>query len=161
MMIDTERDAEWVVSQLASRGYLVRCGWGMRQHIRVSTGLMHEAVGFVEALKDVLGLRFRYGRKSVGEQPKNFGLNSVYPNPFNSECKIKMTTLYNENVSLTIYDTLGRKVRSLVHHPLRSGVHHISWDGKDAHGKSVASGVYIINLIQGEFAESSKVTVIR
>ena len=161
MMIDTDTDAESVVAQLASRGYLVRCYSGMRQHIRISTGLMHEVVGFVEALKDVLDLRFHYGRKSAGEHPKNFGLNSVYPNPFNSGCKIRITTLLDERVSLTVYDTLGRKVRSLVHHPLRSGEHHISWDGKDAHGNSVTSGVYIINFIQGEFSESSRVTLIR
>ncbi|UCE17870.1 MAG: aminotransferase class I/II-fold pyridoxal phosphate-dependent enzyme [Gemmatimonadota bacterium] len=161
MMIDVGTDAETVVSQLASRGFLVRSGWGMRHHIRVSTGLMHEAVSFVGALKDVLDLGFHYGLKGSGESPKTFGLNSVYPNPFNSQCKIKITAHRDENVSLTIYDTLGRKVRSLVHHPLRAGVHYIPWDGKNAHGNSVASGVYIISLIQGECAESSRVTLIR
>jgi len=53
---------------------------------------------------------------------KSFGLNAVYPNPFNSQCTIKISSVGNEKVQLTIYDTLGRKVRSLVNAPLSSGI---------------------------------------
>jgi len=161
MMFDTDTVAEPVAYQLASRGYQVRTGWGMRQYIRVSTGLMNEMQGFIEALKDILDLGMCKGRNKSGEIPSTFGLNSIYPNPFNSQCTIKITTLGNEKAMLSIYDTLGRKVRSLVNYPLQPGVHHIPWDGKNAQGNMVSSGVYIIHLIQGEFAESSNITLIR
>jgi len=161
MMFDTGTDAVSVASQLTSRGYRVRTGWDMPQHIRISTGLMSEMHGFVEALKDILSLGGNTCSRNGGEIPKAFGLNSIYPNPFNSQCKIEISTVGHEKVVLAIYDTLGRKVRSLINYPLQSGVHHISWDGRDVHGNVVASGVYIIHLIQGEFAESSRITLIK
>lgn len=161
MMFNTGTHADSIASQLASRGYQVRTGWGMRQHIRISTGLIHEMHGFIEALEEILGLRaYRRIRKSV-EIPKTFGLNSVYPNPFNSQCKINITSCSEEKILLTIYDMLGRRVRCLVNYPLQPGTHTISWDGKDVLGNTVASGVYLVHLIQGEFAQSVGVTVIR
>ena len=55
----------------------------------------------------------------------------------------------------------GRKIRTLLNSPLTDGIHTISWDGNDVHGKAVASGVYIVNLIQGELAASAHVTLIK
>jgi len=157
MMFDTGTSAVSVASQLASRGYQVRSGWGMPQHIRISTGLMDEMHGFMNALEDILGM----GGNNGGEIPNTFAINSIYPNPFNSQCKIKITTYGVEQVNLTIYDTLGRKVRTLLNNSVPSGIHQISWDGRDLQGRTVASGVYIFNLIQGEFAASARATLIK
>ena len=62
---------------------------------------------------------------------------------------------------LAIYDAAGRMVRSLVNGSMPSGLHDVVWDGKDVHGRNVASGLYIINLMQGEYATSTRVTHIR
>lgn len=155
IMFDTGTNAHWVASELASRGYQVRTGWGMPQHIRVSTGTLEEMNGFITALDDILNVGV------VAETRPAFGLNHIYPNPFNSQCTIKITTFGNEKVFLTIYDTLGRKVWTLVNKTLTPGVHRLTWDGRDLHGRRVASGVYIVNLLQGEFAASTRVTLIR
>jgi hypothetical protein len=157
MMFDTGTSASSVASQLASRGYQVRSGWGMPQHIRISTGLMDEMHGFMNALEDILGK----GGNNGGEIPNTFAINSIYPNPFNSQCKIEITTAGVEQVNLTIYDMLGRKVRTLLNNSVSPGIHEISWDGKDLQGKMVASGVYIFNLIQGEFAASARATLVK
>jgi len=157
MMFDTGRDAIAVAGKLASKGYHIRTGWGMPQHIRVSTGTMEEMQGFLKALDEIL--------TSVATEspsiPKTFALHSVYPNPFNSQCTLKIATFGRDKVQLMIYDTLGRKVRSLINAPMNPGLHHITWDGKNAAGQSVTSGVYIINLIQGEYATSTRVTLIK
>lgn len=155
MMFDTGTSASWVASELAARGYQVRTGWGMPQHIRVSTGLLKEMRGFIRALKDILSQGVVAGTQPI------FGLNRVYPNPFHTQCTIKITTFGHEKVSLAIYDASGRKVQTLVNETLTPGVHHITWDGRDVHGRRVASGVYVVNLLQGEFATSVKVTLIR
>lgn len=155
MMFDTGTNANWVASELASRGYQVRTGWGMPQHIRVSTGTLEEMNGFIAALNDILGVGV------VAETRPSVGLNHIYPNPFNSQCTIKITTFGNEKVFLSIYDTSGRKVRTLVNKTLTPGVHRLTWDGRDVHGRRVASGIYIVNLLQGEFAASNRVTLIR
>lgn len=158
MMFDTGTDAGWVAAELASRGFQVRTGWGMPQHIRVSTGLAAEMHEFIAALEDILSWKtsLRETRPTYA-----FALNHVYPNPFHSRCTIRITTSGREKVMLAIYDSSGRKVQTLVNGALATGVHSITWDGRDIHGRRVASGVYVMNLLQGEFAGSAKITLIR
>jgi histidinol-phosphate aminotransferase len=155
MMFDTGTSASWVASELSTRGFQVRTGWGMPQHIRISTGTLEEMHHFISALGDILSQKYEGGDRPV------FGLNAVYPSPFQSQCTVKITTSGDEKVFLAIYDSSGRKVQTLLNQPLAPGVHSIDWDGKDVLGKRVASGVYIMNLRQGEFASSRKVTLIR
>jgi histidinol-phosphate aminotransferase len=158
MMFDTGTDAAWVAAELLSRGYRVRTGWGMPQHIRVSTGTLEEMTGFIAALDEILNQK----RPAKGaRRTYTFGINGAYPNPFRSQCAVKITTSGNERVMLAVYDSSGRRVRTLLNEGMPSGVHSIGWDGKDVHGRRVASGIYIVNLVQGEFAKSTKVTLIR
>ncbi len=157
LMFDTGRNASSVAAQLAVRGYQVRTGWGMPQYIRVSTGAMAEMQGFIEALEAILG------EASTGgiQTPTLLGLGSVRPNPFSSRCSVRVCTVGAERVALTVHDVLGRKVRSLVARPLPTGTHDIPWDGTDVGGRRVPPGVYVLNLIQGEFAASTRVTLTR
>jgi histidinol-phosphate aminotransferase len=157
MMFDTGTDAENIASQLNTLGYQVRTGWGMPNHIRISTGLLDEITGFIEALDSIIGL----GGLPESQTPKVFGLNSIYPNPFNLTCEIKITTVGTEKTNLTIYDISGRKVQSLINDTLHAGSHQITWDGTDYSGKTVASGLYIFNLIQGEHAASLRATLLK
>jgi histidinol-phosphate aminotransferase len=157
MMFDTGTNAENIATQLDAHGYQVRFGWGMPSHLRVSTGLLDEMSGFIDALGQIMGI----GGMSEITPPTMFGLNSIYPNPFNSRCEIKITTVGSEKTSLSIYDVNGRKIRSLLNQSVHPGEHKIIWDGKDVAGKMVASGVYIMNLIQGEHAVSSRATLVK
>jgi len=157
MMFDTCSDAESVAMELSSRGYQVRTGWGMPRHIRVSTGSKDEIQGFLNSLATII----TPGAGQNEKPAQNYAINSVFPNPFNSRCIIKIKTFGDEKIKLTVYDTAGRKIRSLVNKHLKAGMHHIIWDGKNYSGTMVASGTYIINLVQGEFSESSKVTLVK
>jgi histidinol-phosphate aminotransferase len=155
MMFDTGTNASSVASALASKGYLVRVGWGMPQHIRVSTGTIEEMDGFIIALSEVLG------QGLIHDELPTFGLNSIYPNPFVIQCAIKISTSTKEKVMLAIYDAAGRKVQTLVSGFLPAGVHDILWDGKDFLGRKAASGTYLVHVQQGEFATSGRVTLVR
>ena len=157
MMFDTGTDAAWVAAELASLGYQVRTGWGMPQHIRVSTGTMAEMQGLLDALQVILG----HARAGEHGTPAVFGLGPARPNPFRSRCTIKVSTPGGERVTLTVHDTLGRKVRTLANRPLAAGVHEIQWDGRDMRGDPAPPGLYVVNLIQGEFAASARVTLTR
>jgi hypothetical protein len=158
MMFDTGMSAGAVASQLAARGFQVRTGWGMPQHIRVSTGTMQEMVGFVAALKDILGTGLQ--ENEIGTV-RVAGLHGVSPNPMSRQCTIAFSTVGREKAFLTIYDASGRKVRTLVSAQLEAGTHRVTWDGRNVHGTRVASGVYIALLLQGEFAASTKITLVR
>jgi histidinol-phosphate aminotransferase len=155
MMFDTGTSATSVAAQLANRGYQVRVGWGMPRHIRVSTGTVDEMYGFINALQAILG------QNSLQDGPPTFGLSRVHPNPFTQQCSIQISTSGTERIRLAIYDAAGRMVKSLVNGALAPGLHDIIWDGKDVHGRKVASGLYVINLMQGEYATSTRVTLIR
>jgi len=157
MMFDTGTNASTVASQLAGMGYQVRTGWGMPQHIRVSTGLLTEIQGFLDALAGILAT----GVPDNRETPRSLALNSVYPNPFNASCQVKISIPSKEPLNLTIYDIAGRKIRSLVGGALEPGVHTLTWNGKNHAGQAVASGTYIFNLVQGEYATSKRVSLVK
>ncbi len=157
MMFDTGGNAAGIASQLSSLGYQVRTGYGMPQHIRVSTGLLSEVQGFLDALSGIMVS----GVSDDPGLPHTLAVNATYPNPFNATCNIKLSIPQAEPVSLTIYDLAGRKIRVLQTGRMTPGVHQVTWDGRDFAGRNVASGTYVLNLIQGEFAASSRVSFVK
>ncbi|KAA3617191.1 MAG: T9SS C-terminal target domain-containing protein [Calditrichaeota bacterium] len=77
---------------------------------------------------------------------KSNKLYSAYPNPFNPRTTIKVELVKTENVSLTIYNVTGQKVKTLHRGLLQSGLSKFVWDSKDQSGNVVASGMYFIQL---------------
>jgi flagellar hook assembly protein FlgD len=73
--------------------------------------------------------------------PKDFELNQNYPNPFNNQTVIKFNLRRPAEISLTIYNILGQKVRTLVEERLNAGSQTFSWDGKDDKGNDLSSGI--------------------
>ena len=61
-------------------------------------------------------------------------------------------------VSLTVYDVLGRRVRQVWEGPLAVGSHRFVWDGRDEAGKAVAAGVYIYQVEVDGRVEAKKTT---
>jgi hypothetical protein len=70
----------------------------------------------------------------------------VEPNPALGRCVVRFATARPGPVELHIHDAAGRRVRRLVDHPLDAGAHSVEWDGTDAAGRTVASGVYFVEL---------------
>ena len=117
----------------------------MPQHIRVSTGLLAEMQGFLDALESILATGVRVDT----EVPTQLAVNSVHPNPFNARCRIKLSIPSQEPVNLVLYDIAGRKVRSLVNGALVAGMHEITWDGNNSSGTGCTNGVYIYRVYTG------------
>ena len=81
----------------------------------------------------------------------NTKLIGNYPNPFNPETTIKYSLKNNANVTLSIYNTKGQLVNTLVKKYQIAGMHNVVWNGKDANGKRVSSGVYLSSFdVEGE-----------
>jgi len=85
-----------------------------------------------------------------------YSLHQNFPNPFNSLTMIKYELPQAGKIYLHIYDLLGRKIKSFetVHDNL--GQYSITWDGKNDHTKSVASGVYFYKLKTANFCQIKK-----
>jgi hypothetical protein len=78
--------------------------------------------------------------------PLTFSLQQNYPNPFNPTTEIVYTIPNNETVKLTVFDVLGRQVKTLVDHKMAAGKHSVTWNGTDELGRLVSSGVYFYRL---------------
>lgn len=93
--------------------------------------------------------------------PAEYGLSQNYPNPFNPETVIEYQLPEAGRVSVKIYNLLGREVRILVDQDLPAGYHRVKWDGRDSAGRKVNSGVYVVQVQAGKFAQTRKVVLVR
>jgi YD repeat-containing protein len=93
--------------------------------------------------------------------PTDFALYPNYPNPFNPETTIRYDLPVRAEVRLTIYDLLGRTVRTLVAQTQSAGAHSAVWDGRDDAGRQLASGVYVYRLEAGAFKQSAKMLLMK
>lgn len=79
-----------------------------------------------------------------------------YPNPFNGTTVIEFEIPVAGNVTLKIYDLLGREVATVVEQPLKPGRHQASWTGTNNLSQKVASGLYFYRLHAGEMTQTRK-----
>ena len=93
--------------------------------------------------------------------PQNFRLHQNFPNPFNPETTIRYDLAGPAEVRLTVYDVLGRRVRTLVAKKQAAGEHSAVWDGRDDRGRQLASGVYVYRLEAGDFTKSAKMLLLK
>ena len=96
--------------------------------------------------------------------PEKTTLLANYPNPFNPETWIPYQLAESADVTLTIYDFKGHVVRRLDLGHQRAGMYHgrsraAYWDGRNAVGEPVASGVYFYTLTAGEFTATRKMLI--
>lgn len=93
--------------------------------------------------------------------PGAFKLFANYPNPFNPETNIRYQISDIRLINLTVFDNLGRSVRTLVNQRQSSGSYVVTWDGRNDVGETVASGTYFYRLTAGQFSESRKMLLVR
>ncbi len=80
------------------------------------------------------------------EIPTRITLHNNYPNPFNPTTHIRYDIPARMDVRLVVYDMLGKKVVTLVEGQQPAGYHEVQWDGRDAQGQQISSGVYIYRM---------------
>ncbi|HVO73007.1 MAG TPA: Ig-like domain-containing protein [Ignavibacteriaceae bacterium] len=90
------------------------------------------------------------------ELPVNYSLDQNYPNPFNPETKIKYSILKAENVKLSVYDILGRRISVLVDEKQNAGFYIVAFDGNN-----LASGVYFYKLETESFTKVKKMMLVK
>ncbi len=93
--------------------------------------------------------------------PTKFELYQNYPNPFNPSTEIGFALPQAAKVRLEIFNIMGQRVKLLADQPMEAGVRSILWDGRDAVGNAVASGVYFYRLDAGQFTASRKMLLLK
>ena len=98
---------------------------------------------------------------TIAVAPSAFQLIQNKPNPFNPTTTIEYDLPRRAHVTIRVYDTLGREVRTLLDATQPAGFHQIAWNGRDLHGKAVSSGVYLYTMTAGSFVESKKMLLLK
>jgi hypothetical protein len=88
--------------------------------------------------------------------PYYFSVFGNYPNPFNTQTTIRYALPEASNVTIEIYDLLGRQVETLVNSEQRAGYHSVSWNANRQ-----PSGMYFYKLQAGEFIETKKMLLLK
>jgi hypothetical protein len=101
---------------------------------------------------------FEYSKtvEVVASQPKAFSLSQNYPNPFNPSTKIAFTIASPAQVSLKVYDVLGREVTTLVNEQKGAGNYEVSFDAS-----KLASGLYLYKLTAGSYTQTRKLLLVK
>jgi hypothetical protein len=101
------------------------------------------------------------GKLALEGLPSELLIAGNYPNPFNSSTVLEFGVPEEQNVSIVIFDLLGRRVATLLDKTVSAGYYTIDWDGKDMSGTDVPSGVYFAGLSANGHMKSMKMTVLR
>jgi len=93
--------------------------------------------------------------------PDVFALHQNYPNPFNPVTTLHYDLPENSFVNITIYDMLGRQIRTLVNQRQEAGFKTAQWNATNNSGKPMSAGVYLYQIQAGEFVQTKKMVLLK
>ncbi len=115
-----------------------------------NTGTL-ESWGLTIYYQDITGIE-----STTAEMPTGFQLYPAYPNPFKRSTKIRFTLPRSQDVRLSIYDVVGRRIAQLVDGHITAGHHEIGWNAA-----GYANGVYFCRLQSEEFSTTNKILLLK
>jgi hypothetical protein len=93
--------------------------------------------------------------------PTEFALHENYPNPFNPTTTLRFDLPEVSNLTLTIYNMLGQKVRTFNYQNTSAGYHSVTWDATNDLGQQVGAGVYLYQLQTKDFVKTRKMVLLK
>ena len=99
--------------------------------------------------------------KTSDVMPAAFRLENNWPNPFNPGTIIQYSVPATAPVELSIFDATGRKIRQLVNQVQAPGTYRVYWDGTDASGAVMPSGVYFYRLRSNGFMLTKQMVLLK
>ena len=123
-----------------------RLGEPISGDFQVTDGVLVDLSGALDAVSIV-----EVGDLKLG--PTSFKLEQNVPNPFNPATTIAYEIPQAGPVRLVVYNLLGQQVKTLVDETVDAGAYTAVWDGRDALGNAVASGVYMYRMEGNGFSQ--------
>ena len=105
----------------------------------------------------------RYDYLSIAAEgvPLEFALHENYPNPFNPTTTLRFDLPEISDITLTIYNMLGQKVRTFDYQNTSAGYHSVTWDATNDFGQQVGAGVYLYQLQTINFVKTRKMVLLK
>jgi hypothetical protein len=94
-------------------------------------------------------------------RPESFTLKQNHPNPFNPSTVIEYAMHKKSHVTITVFNSLGQKVKTLIDEPMDVGPHTAYWEGVDSDGKPVSTGVYFYKFESDDGSETKKMILVK
>ena len=91
----------------------------------------------------------------------SYKLGQNYPNPFNPTTHIRFNIPETGLVNITIYDMLGRQVKTLINNTQDAGYRSIIWDATNDYGKPMSAGIYLYQIQTGDFIQTKKMVLLK
>jgi hypothetical protein len=99
--------------------------------------------------------------EQIDATPQEWSLQQNYPNPFNPSTEIRFTMPQSGKATLKVYSLLGQEVTTLVNGVREAGTHVATWNGLDASGRAMPSGVYLYRLESSSRVEMKKMVLMK
>ena len=96
-----------------------------------------------------------------GLLPDEFALRQNYPNPFNPITTLRYDLPENSYVNVTVYDMLGRKVKTLINQTQDAGYRSVIWDATNDYGKPISAGIYLYQIQAGGYTSTKKMVLLK
>jgi hypothetical protein len=135
--------------------------WGVYVHKDLILGSDEEGGLFILKQEATGELNKKATENSDSDVPVTYSLEANHPNPFNPETTIEFQLPEATQVTLKIYNAIGQEVRTLVNSVYQQGSHQVIWDGKNADGIQVPSGLYLYQLQAGSFVQTKKMILMK
>jgi Leucine-rich repeat (LRR) protein len=105
--------------------------------------------------------RYEYLSTEGEGVPVEFALHENYPNPFNPTTTLRFDLPEVSNLTLTIYNMLGQKVRTFNYQNTSAGYHSVKWNATNDYGDPVGAGVYLYQLRANQYVKTRKMVLLK
>ena len=120
---------------------------------------------YPECIEDYVGYQdtTNCGQVSITEQilPNTYELYNPYPNPFNPVTTLRYDLPEDALVNITIYDMMGRVVKTLINDQQTAGYRSIKWNATNNAGSPVSAGIYLYIIQAGDFRQTKKMVLLK
>jgi len=118
-------------------------------------------VAFFNSMDDCIEACFLASNDEINQLPHAFNLYNNYPNPFNPVTTLRYDLPEDALVNITIYDIMGRIVRTLINSQQNAGFKSIQWNATNDAGSPLSAGLYLYKIQADNFVQTRKMVLLK
>ena len=133
--------------------YISGCDW-------VADSVNYTAA-FFNSMDNCIEACFLASNDEINQLPHAFNLYNNYPNPFNPVTTLRYDLPEDALVNITIYDIMGRIVKTLINSQQNAGFKSIQWNATNDAGSPLSAGLYLYKIQADNFVETRKMVLLK